>query len=93
MSVAMSSDGNQLSEAPDEERCSAHDVDITTPTYAPASSAMGVNAFNGVSVGRGHLAEAKAAVNKELAGAKSAFARGGNGVVDNAQVEEKEGCS
>jgi hopanoid biosynthesis associated radical SAM protein HpnH len=37
-----------------------------------------VNAFNGVSVGRGHLAEAKAAVNKELSGSKSVFARGGN---------------
>ena len=33
-------------------------------------------AFNGVSIGKGHLAEAKAAVNKELAGAKSAFQRG-----------------
>jgi hopanoid biosynthesis associated radical SAM protein HpnH len=33
-------------------------------------------AFNGVSVGKGHLAEAKAAVNKELSGAKSAFQRG-----------------
>src|SRR5215212_940548 len=37
-----------------------------------------VNAFNGVSVGKGHLAEAKAAVNKELSGSKSVFARGGN---------------
>jgi hypothetical protein len=33
-------------------------------------------AFNGVSVGKGHLAEAKATVNQELAGAKSAFQRG-----------------
>jgi len=31
-----------------------------------------------VSIGKGHLAEAKATVNKELAGAKSAYARGGN---------------
>ncbi|MBX3747085.1 MAG: DUF3463 domain-containing protein [Verrucomicrobiae bacterium] len=37
-----------------------------------------VNAFNGVSIGKGHLAEAKSAVNRELSGAKSAFARGGN---------------
>jgi hopanoid biosynthesis associated radical SAM protein HpnH len=36
-------------------------------------------AFNGVSIGKGHLAEAKAAVNKELAGAKSAFQRGSVG--------------
>ena len=36
--------------------------------------------FNGASVGKGHLAEAKAAINTGLAGAKSAFARGGNGV-------------
>ncbi len=34
--------------------------------------------FNGVTIGKGHLAEAKATVNKELSGAKSAFARGGN---------------
>ena len=52
-----------------------------------------VNAFNGVSVGRGHLAEAKAAVNKELAGAKSAFARGNGVVEDGATVAQKENCS
>ena len=32
-----------------------------------------VNAFNGVSIGKGHLAEARAAINPKLAGAKSAF--------------------
>jgi MoaA/NifB/PqqE/SkfB family radical SAM enzyme len=32
-----------------------------------------VNAFNGVSMGKGHLAEAKAAINPKFAGAKSAF--------------------
>ena len=32
-----------------------------------------VNAFNGFSAGKGHLAEAKAAVKSGLAGAKSAF--------------------
>ena len=32
-----------------------------------------VNAFNGFSIGKGHLAEAKAAINTGLAGAKSAF--------------------
>jgi hypothetical protein len=34
--------------------------------------------FNGASIGKGHLAEAKAAINSGLVGAKSAFARGGN---------------
>ena len=37
-----------------------------------------VNAFNGFSVGKGHLAEAKAAVNKELSGAKSVYQRNGH---------------
>ncbi|MCW5559519.1 MAG: DUF3463 domain-containing protein, partial [Verrucomicrobiae bacterium] len=32
-------------------------------------------AYNGVTIGKGHLAEAKAAVNRELAGAKSAYQR------------------
>jgi len=32
-----------------------------------------VNAFTGFSIGKGHLAEAKAAINNPLAGAKSAF--------------------
>lgn len=32
-----------------------------------------VNAFNGFSIGKGHLAEAKAAINPKLAGAKSVF--------------------
>jgi len=35
--------------------------------------------FNGVTIGKGHLAEANAAVRSGLAGAKSAFARGGSG--------------
>ena len=39
-----------------------------------------VIAFNGMTIGKGHLAEAKAAINPGLAGAKSAFARGGNGL-------------
>src|SRR5205823_6108531 len=34
-----------------------------------------VNAFNGFSVGKGHLAEAKAAINSPTAGARSAFSR------------------
>jgi MoaA/NifB/PqqE/SkfB family radical SAM enzyme len=40
----------------------------------PYYEGRNVNAFNGVSMGKGHLAEAKAAINKGLAGAKSAFA-------------------
>src|SRR5881394_956600 len=41
----------------------------------PTPSVLGrsVNAFNGSSIGKGHLAEAKAAINSGLAGAKSAF--------------------
>jgi len=39
-----------------------------------------VNAFNGASIGKGHLAEAKAAINSGLAGARSSFARGGSGI-------------
>ncbi|MGE3311289.1 MAG: DUF3463 domain-containing protein [Limisphaerales bacterium] len=50
------------------------------PKPAPYAEGNKVNAFNGVSIGKGHLAEAKAVVNRELAGAKSAFARGGNDV-------------
>jgi hopanoid biosynthesis associated radical SAM protein HpnH len=37
-----------------------------------------VQAFNGVSIGKGHLAEAKAAINTGLAGAKSVFQNNGN---------------
>ena len=36
-----------------------------------------VKAFNGVSIGKGHLAEAKAAIKSGLAGAKSAFQNNG----------------
>ena len=42
--------------------------------------------FNGVSIGKGHLAEAKAAINSGLAGAKSAFARGGSGAHEEPAV-------
>ena len=37
-----------------------------------------VKAFNGFSAGKGHLAEAKAAINTGLAGAKSAFQNNGD---------------
>jgi hypothetical protein len=40
------------------------------PAYKPGAN---IEAFNGFSVGRGHLAEAKAAVKSGLAGARSAF--------------------
>ena len=36
------------------------------------------NAFNGVSIGKGHLAEATAAINTGLSGAKSVFQNNGN---------------
>lgn len=61
------------------------------PTAFPATALLEKTAFNGVSVGKGHLAEAKAAVNKELAGAKSAFSRGGSDTapVASGQANEK----
>ena len=37
-----------------------------------------VQAFNGVSIGKGHLAEANAAINPGLAGAKSPFQNNGH---------------
>jgi MoaA/NifB/PqqE/SkfB family radical SAM enzyme len=43
------------------------------PRPAPFKEGAKVQAFNGVSIGRGHLAEAKAAVKTGLAGARSAF--------------------
>jgi hopanoid biosynthesis associated radical SAM protein HpnH len=46
--------------------------------------------FNGVTIGKGHLAEAKATVNRELAGAKSAYARGGNALA-HAHAHEHDG--
>ena len=44
----------------------------------PCAAGRQVNAFNGVSAGKGHLAEAKAAINTGLAGSKSAFQNNGN---------------
>ncbi len=58
----------------------------------PYARGQEVKAFNGVSIGKGHLAEAKAAVNSELAGAKSAFARGGNGIAES-PATSGGGCS
>lgn len=45
---------------------------------APYAAGDQVLAFNGASIGKGHLAEAKAAVTKELSGAKSVFQRNGH---------------
>jgi hypothetical protein len=50
------------------------------PKPVPFSTELETRAFNGVTIGKGHLAEAKAAVSREMAGAKSAFARGGNDI-------------
>ncbi len=42
---------------------------------APYSEGHKVNAFNGVSIGKGHLAEAKAAIKSPAASARGAFSR------------------
>jgi hypothetical protein len=47
------------------------------PAY-PSSPELTRSAYNGATIGKGHLAEAKEAVNREFAGVKSSFARGGN---------------
>lgn len=51
----------------------------------PCYAGRQVNAFNGVSAGKGHLAQAKAAINTGLAGAKSAFQ-------NNGHDEQSGGC-
>ena len=48
------------------------------PKPKPYYEGRKVNAFNGWSIGKGHLAEAKAAINPGRAGAKSAFQRNEN---------------
>lgn len=47
------------------------------PRPAPSTKGSAEKVFNGVSVGKGHLAEAKAALTHGLAGAKSAFQNNG----------------
>src|SRR5437660_6497760 len=54
------------------------------PKPLPHWEGRKVNAFNGASVGKGHLAEAKAALKSPLAGAKSAFQ-------NNSQAESNTG--
>jgi hypothetical protein len=48
------------------------------PHPKPHYAGRQVKAFNGVSIGKGHLAEAKAAINTGLTGAKSAFQNNGD---------------
>jgi hypothetical protein len=65
--------------------------------FSPRPKAYAGNAeltkrvFNGTTIGKGHLAEAKAAINSGLAGAKSAFARGGSGAQEEAAAESSGG--
>ncbi|HEV2394273.1 MAG TPA: DUF3463 domain-containing protein [Verrucomicrobiae bacterium] len=49
-----------------------------SPKPKPYYQGLKVNAFTGFSAGKGHLAEAKAAVKAGLSGAKSAFQNNGN---------------
>ena len=62
---------------------------LPRPKPYPASAELELRAFNGASVGKGHLAEAKAIAQRELPGAKSAFARGGNALPE---AEAGGGC-
>jgi len=48
------------------------------PRPKPSPEGSRVQAFNGATIGKGHLAEARAAVNSGLAGAKSAFQHNGH---------------
>src|SRR5260370_41243648 len=48
------------------------------PKPKPYREGSKVNAFTGHSAGKGHLAEARAAINTGLAGAKSAFQNNGS---------------
>src|ERR1043166_4182853 len=59
------------------------------PKPEPYRPGANVKAFNGVSIGKGHLAEARAAVKAGLAGAKSSFQHDGScGTGDASQREE-----
>lgn len=48
------------------------------PARWPSSPELEKGAFNGFSIGKGHLAEAKAAVQREMSGARSVFQRNGD---------------
>ena len=54
------------------------------PRPAPYKEGQKVNAFNGFSAGKGHLAQARAAVQSGLAGAKSAFQNNGHKAAEDA---------
>src|SRR5471030_2038673 len=45
------------------------------PKPFPSSPELAKRALNGVTIGKGHLAEAKAAINSPAAGARGAFSR------------------
>ena len=47
------------------------------PKPYPASAELTRSAYNGATIGKGHLAEAKAAVNREMGSAKPAYQRNG----------------
>ena len=49
-----------------------------------------VIAFNGTTIGKGHLAEAKAAVNKELSGSRSVYQRNGHHDHSDAEVDTSQ---
>lgn len=51
---------------------------LPRPAPIPSTPELAVKAFNGASIGKGHLAEAKEAVSKELGGAKSVYQRNGH---------------
>ncbi|HYG34676.1 MAG TPA: DUF3463 domain-containing protein, partial [Clostridia bacterium] len=54
-----------------------------SPRPKPYYEGRNVQVFNGFSIGKGHLAEAKAAVKSSLPGAKSAFQNNGNNGASN----------
>ncbi len=67
------------------------------PKPYPASEQLQKRAFNGVSIGKGHLAEAKAAINSPAANARGAFSRkeedhehGGNGSCGGGDTRERD---
>ncbi|HEY9508469.1 MAG TPA: hypothetical protein VIV82_01280, partial [Verrucomicrobiae bacterium] len=61
------------------------------PKPYPTSPELAKRAYNGTTIGKGHLAEAKAAINSGLSGVKSAFARGGNDVAETAATQNNAG--
>ncbi len=67
------------------------------PAAIPFSAELEKRAFNGASIGKGHLAEAKAAINSPAASARGAFSRNesqtggfGNGSCGSAESAERD---